>query len=237
LDIIGRFVRGVHAKDGEYPTNGRQLGEEKPLGEGRVNFPVLIARLKDLGYSGAITIEREVNIVHDRGNSFISQREVRGTDDDVLVAARAALREDPDVLVLEQIRSGLLMNVALEAAASGHLVIGGFSAHNVTESIDRILDLYAPEYARQVQLALALLVGFEGTQESELAGGLLAKGLAVQLEGFSESGDGQPGLIVELFDDRLVIRQGSAGGEQGGEQGQKNATACHNGFRKTFLLH
>ena len=102
-----------------------------------------------------ITIEREVNIVHERGSSFISQREVRGSDDDVLAAARAALREDPDVLVLEQIRTGLLMNVALEAAASGHLVIGGFSAHNATEAIDRIIDLYAPEYARQVQLALA----------------------------------------------------------------------------------
>ena len=102
-----------------------------------------------------ITIEREVNIVHERGSSFISQREVRGGDDEVLAAARAALREDPDVLVLEQIRTGLLMNVALEAAASGHLVIGGFSAHNATESIDRIIDLYAPEYARPVQLALA----------------------------------------------------------------------------------
>jgi twitching motility protein PilT len=102
-----------------------------------------------------ITIEREVNIVHDRGSSFISQREVRGGDEEVLAAARAALREDPDVLVLEQIRTGLLMNVALEAAASGHLVIGGFSAHNATESIDRIIGLYAPEYARQVQLALA----------------------------------------------------------------------------------
>ena len=102
-----------------------------------------------------ITIEREVNIVHDRGSSFISQREVRGGDEEVLAAARAALREDPDVLVLEQIRTGLLMNVALEAAASGHLVIGGFSAHNATESIDRILDFYAPEYSRQVQLALA----------------------------------------------------------------------------------
>jgi twitching motility protein PilT len=102
-----------------------------------------------------ITIEREVNIVHERGSSFVSQREVRGGDDDVLAAARAALREDPDVLVLEQIRTGLLMNVALEAAASGHLVIGGFSAHNATEAIDRIIDLYAPEYARQVQLALA----------------------------------------------------------------------------------
>jgi twitching motility protein PilT len=102
-----------------------------------------------------ITIEREVNIVHERGSSFISQREVRGGDDEVLAAARAALREDPDVLVLEQIRTGLLMNVALEAAASGHLVIGGFSAHDATESIDRIIDLYAPEYARLVQLALA----------------------------------------------------------------------------------
>ena len=102
-----------------------------------------------------ITIEREVNIVHTGGNSFVSQREVRGSDDDVLAAARSALREDPDVLVLEQVRTGALMNVALEAAASGHLVIAGFSAHNATETIDRIIDLYAPEFARQVQLALA----------------------------------------------------------------------------------
>ena len=53
-----------------------------------------------------ITIEREINIVHERGNSFISQREVRGSDDDVLAAARAALREDPDVLVIEELRTG-----------------------------------------------------------------------------------------------------------------------------------
>jgi L-ribulose-5-phosphate 3-epimerase len=61
LDIFGRYVRGVHAKDGEYPTNGRELGLEKPLGEGRVNFPILIPRLKALGYTGALTIEREVS--------------------------------------------------------------------------------------------------------------------------------------------------------------------------------
>jgi len=60
LDIIGAFVRGVHAKDGDYPTNGRELGKEKPLGEGRVNFPVLIPKLKRLGYRGALTIEREI---------------------------------------------------------------------------------------------------------------------------------------------------------------------------------
>jgi sugar phosphate isomerase/epimerase len=61
LDVFGRYVRGVHAKDGEYPTNGRELGVEKPLGEGRVDFPVLIGKLKDLGYQGALTIEREIS--------------------------------------------------------------------------------------------------------------------------------------------------------------------------------
>ena len=102
-----------------------------------------------------ITIEREINVVHERGHSFISQREVRGNDDDMLAAARGALREDPDVLVIEELRTGALMNVALEAVAAGRLVIGGFSAHTATEAIDHIIDLYAPEYRRQVQFALA----------------------------------------------------------------------------------
>ena len=61
LDVFGQYVRGVHAKDGEYPTNGQKLGVEKPLGEGRVNFPVLIPKLKGLGYTGALTIEREIS--------------------------------------------------------------------------------------------------------------------------------------------------------------------------------
>ena len=105
-----------------------------------------------------ITIEREINIVHERGNSFVSQREPRRDDDEMLAAARAALREDPDVLVIEDLRTGALMNVALEAAAAGRLVIGGYSAHTATGAIDRIIDLYAPEYRRQVQLALADLL-------------------------------------------------------------------------------
>jgi len=53
------------------------------------------------------------------------------------------------------VRNGALMNVALEAAASGHLVIGGFSAHSATEAIDRIVDFYGPENRPQIQTALA----------------------------------------------------------------------------------
>ena len=61
LEVFGRYVRGVHAKDGLYPTNGNELGKEVPLGRGKVDFPVLIDRLKQLGYAGALTIEREIS--------------------------------------------------------------------------------------------------------------------------------------------------------------------------------
>jgi L-ribulose-5-phosphate 3-epimerase len=61
LDILGPYIKGVHAKDGEYPTEPGRLGVEKPMGEGRVNFPVLVPKLKSFGYSGALTIEREIS--------------------------------------------------------------------------------------------------------------------------------------------------------------------------------
>ena len=61
VDILGDFIMGVHAKDGEYPTDGDHLGKEKRIGDGRVNFPLLIKKLKEHGYDGAITIEREIS--------------------------------------------------------------------------------------------------------------------------------------------------------------------------------
>ena len=52
----GDTCAGVITKDGLYPTTGRQLGREVPLGEGKVDFPRLVAGLKRLGYQGALTI-------------------------------------------------------------------------------------------------------------------------------------------------------------------------------------
>lgn len=60
LDILGNYVLGVHGKDGLYPTDGSHLGREMPLGQGRVNYPLFLAKLKEIGYSGDITIEREI---------------------------------------------------------------------------------------------------------------------------------------------------------------------------------
>jgi len=61
LDVIGHLVRGTHAKDGLFPTDPKQLGLEVPIGEGKADFPKLIPRLKELGYTGPLTIEREIS--------------------------------------------------------------------------------------------------------------------------------------------------------------------------------
>ncbi len=61
IEILAPYVQGIHAKDGLWPTNPRELGKEVPIGQGKVDFPRIIARLKQLNYQGAVTIEREVS--------------------------------------------------------------------------------------------------------------------------------------------------------------------------------
>lgn len=61
IEILGPYVQGIHAKDGLWPTNPRELGQEVPIGKGRVDFARIISRLKELNYRGAVTIEREVS--------------------------------------------------------------------------------------------------------------------------------------------------------------------------------
>jgi twitching motility protein PilT len=85
----------------------------------------------------------------------ISQREVRDGLDDMLAVARAALRENPDVLLLQEARSAPLMTLAFDAAASGQLVIAGFTAPTAVDALERTVALYPSDQARAVQLRLA----------------------------------------------------------------------------------
>ena len=61
LDVFGKYVRNLHAKDGLYPTNGRELGHEVAIGTGKVDFPEVIRRLHELDFDGQIVIEREIS--------------------------------------------------------------------------------------------------------------------------------------------------------------------------------
>lgn len=60
LDVFGKYVKGLHCKDGRFPTNGRELGEEVPIGEGKANLRAVIQKLHALSYTGTLTIEREI---------------------------------------------------------------------------------------------------------------------------------------------------------------------------------
>jgi L-ribulose-5-phosphate 3-epimerase len=61
LDVFGKYVKGIHAKDGLYPHDPMKLGREVKVGAGKVNFPEFVKKLAGLGYDGAYIIEREIS--------------------------------------------------------------------------------------------------------------------------------------------------------------------------------
>ena len=61
LDVFGKYVRNIHVKDGFYPTDGDHLGKEVKVGEGKVCFPEFMKRLKGVGFTGELIIEREIH--------------------------------------------------------------------------------------------------------------------------------------------------------------------------------
>jgi len=102
-----------------------------------------------------ITLESQIKVAHENRMALISQREVRDDGPDLAAVARSALREDPDVLVIEDLRSAGAIGVALDAVESGHLVIGSLSARTATAALGKMIDVFPPERRAQVQLTLA----------------------------------------------------------------------------------
>lgn len=72
LEVLSDYICSVHAKDGSYPTSGYTLGEEYPVGKGKVDFPKLIKRLKEIGYNGVLSIENERTISEEQRENEIS---------------------------------------------------------------------------------------------------------------------------------------------------------------------
>jgi twitching motility protein PilT len=102
-----------------------------------------------------ITLETRVKVLHDSRHGLVSQREVRGSTEEMLATLRGALRESPDVLVIEELRSPEVAAEAIEAAASGHLVICGLPAHSAPEAVERLLDLCPADRRAQLQALVA----------------------------------------------------------------------------------
>lgn len=102
-----------------------------------------------------ISLERQIRLVHDNKQALVSQREIRGGADESVVAARAALRESPDVLVVDDLVSSHMVPLLLTAAAEGLLVFVSITAPTAAIAVERFVELAPPEMRKAVQSAMA----------------------------------------------------------------------------------
>ena len=129
-------------------AGGRGSGKSTLL----TSFVDLINRTRS---DHVITAESQIEFLHENKRSFISQREIRGDADAVAAAVRAASREDPDVLIVEDLRSPDLVSLALDAAQSGRLVFASMPAASAVSAIERIIEMFPPERREKAQALLA----------------------------------------------------------------------------------
>ncbi|WP_437573982.1 type IV pilus twitching motility protein PilT [Sorangium sp. So ce887] len=102
-----------------------------------------------------ITVEDPVEFVHARGQAMISQREVGTHTRSFENALKASLREDPDVIVVGELRDTATVRMALAASETGHLVLGTMNTPSAAKTIDRLIDLFPPGDQQQVRVTLA----------------------------------------------------------------------------------
>src|SRR5437899_11148523 len=102
-----------------------------------------------------ITIEDPIEFTHDDIGCVVSQREIGHDSPSFATALRAALREDPDVILVGEMRDPETMSLALTAAATGQLVFGTLHTMSAAQTVDRILDSFDGERQTQVRLMLA----------------------------------------------------------------------------------
>jgi twitching motility protein PilT len=102
-----------------------------------------------------ITLERQIRFIHDNKSALVSQREIRGGAEESVTAVRAALRESPDVLVVDDVVSSDMVPLLLSAASDGVLVVVSMTAQSTSDAIVRFIDLAPAETRKGVQSQLA----------------------------------------------------------------------------------
>jgi len=102
-----------------------------------------------------ITIEDPIECMHFDKMAMVNQREVRVDTDDFSTAMRAAMRQDPDVILVGEMRDAETVKAALAASETGHFVMSTLHTTDAQETINRIIDFFPPHERKQVRLALA----------------------------------------------------------------------------------
>ena len=127
-----------------------------PTGSGKsTTLATIIDVINKTQKGHIITIEDPVEFKHETQASVITQREVGRDTQSFTSALRASLREDPDVILVGELRDLETISLALTAAETGHLVFGTLHTNSAPSTIDRIIDVFPPEQQEQVRSQLA----------------------------------------------------------------------------------
>jgi twitching motility protein PilT len=102
-----------------------------------------------------VTIEDPIEVLHFDKLGMINQREVRVDTEDFVTAMRAAMRQDPDVILVGEMRDHETVKAGLAAAETGHFVLSTLHTTDAAETINRVIDFFPPHEQKQVRLALA----------------------------------------------------------------------------------
>jgi twitching motility protein PilT len=127
-----------------------------PTGSGKsTTLAALIDYINRNRTAHVITIEDPIEFVHPNKKCLVNQRQVGEHTDSFKRALRAALREDPDIVLLGEMRDLETVSIAIETAETGHLVFGTLHTSSAPSTIDRIIDQYPPEQQNQIRVMLS----------------------------------------------------------------------------------
>lgn len=127
-----------------------------PTGSGKSStLAAMIDLINNERAGHIITIEDPIEFVHPSKKSLVNQRELETHTKSLKNALRAALREDPDVILVGELRDYETTALAVEAAETGHLVFGTLHTINAAKTIDRLIDIFPPHQQNQIRSQLA----------------------------------------------------------------------------------
>tara|TARA_B110000305_G_scaffold228470_1_gene278302 strand:+ start:101 stop:1111 length:1011 start_codon:yes stop_codon:yes gene_type:complete len=137
-----------------------------PTGSGKsTTLAAIINQINESRSFNIITIEDPVEFIHEDKKSIISQREVGKQTESFSHALKAALREDPDVILVGELRDLDTIGMALTAAETGHLVFGTLHTSGAPNTVNRIIDVFPPEQQGQIRAQLADSLNMVVTQK------------------------------------------------------------------------
>ena len=127
-----------------------------PTGSGKsTTLAAIINQINETRSSNIITIEDPVEFIHTDKKSIVSQREVGKQTESFAKALKGALREDPDVILVGELRDLETIGMALTAAETGQLVFGTLHTSGAPNPINRIIDVFPPEQQGQIRAQIA----------------------------------------------------------------------------------